>query len=285
MKKQPLWQALLVRDLFSDEKTARSWIMAGRVLVDNRRIDKPGFAVTSDSKIDVKGLDQRYVSRGGLKLEGALRDFHINVTAKTALDAGASTGGFTDCLLQHGAAKVYAVDVGYGQLAGKLRADPRVVVYERMNIGSLLQADLDPLPTLATLDLSYLSLRKGVPIVWQLMAPEATVVCLVKPLFEIESSEARRSGIIRDAEDYAAVLHELIAFLTSESIPVVDITHSRERGSKGTFEFFLHIRAGESPKADDLRARIVESVRATLLDEVEKQPDKQNFQEKLHEEK
>lgn len=268
MKKQPLWQVLLARNFFSDEKTARSWIMAGRVTVNGRRIDKPGFATAQGSQIHVKGLEQRYVSRGGLKLEAALRHFQVEAHGEIALDAGASTGGFTDCLLQHGAAKVYAVDVGYGQLAGKLRADPRVVVYERMNIGSLSRDDLNPAPTLAALDLSYLSLRKAVPVVWRLMAPKATILCLVKPLFEIDDSEARRTGIISDPDDYRAVLQALVDALRSESIPVAGITHSRERGSKGTFEFFLHIRTGAAPEPDDLQTTIVESVRAALLDEV-----------------
>lgn len=144
MKKIPVWKLLIEQDIFPDKKTALGWVMAGKVLVDNHRVDKIGQIVPADSEVLVKGLEQKYVGKGGLKLEGALVDFNIDVTDKIALDVGASTGGFTDCLLQHGVAKVYAIDVGFGQLAGKLRTDERVVNMEDTNISDVSPDDLQP---------------------------------------------------------------------------------------------------------------------------------------------
>src|ERR1035437_4637696 len=143
MKKIPIWQLLVNKGFFNDKKTAESWIMAGSVLANENRIDTSGQMVYQTDEIRIKGFNQKYVSKGGLKLEGALSDFNINIEGLVAIDAGASTGGFTDCLLQHGASKVYAVDVGYGQLAGKLRIDPRVINMEKVNISNLFSNSLN----------------------------------------------------------------------------------------------------------------------------------------------
>jgi len=167
MKKVPITDLLIERGFFPDRKTAESWIMSGKVIVNNERVETSGQRFAVNSEIRIKGLDLKYVGKGGLKLEGALADFHLHVEGIVALDAGACTGGFTDCLLQHGASKVYAVDVGYGQLAGKLRVDKRVVNMERTNIGDVLPERLNPKPTLATVDLSYLSLKKKHPDYFQ----------------------------------------------------------------------------------------------------------------------
>lgn len=196
----------------------------------------------------VKGLEQKYVSRGGLKLEGALRHFGVDVKGRVVLDAGASTGGFTDCLLQHGAARVYAVDVGYGQLAGKLRNDPRVVNMERTNISDTRLQELTPKPSLATLDLSYLSLRKAVPIVSKLLTDQGELNCLVKPLFEVADPQARRTGIIPELSMYEEILADLAAAINRMGLTVLGAAPSQVTGSKGTLEFWLRISKLTKPK-------------------------------------
>lgn len=164
-KKIPLWELLVDRGYFEDQDHAKRWIMAGKVIVNSQRANSAAEKVREDAHILVKGIELKYVGKGGLKLEGALNNFDLDVKGKFALDAGASTGGFTDCLLQHGASKVYAIDVGFGQLAGKLRLDQRVVNMERVNISDVRPEQLVPRPEVATIDLSYLSLKKGIPIV------------------------------------------------------------------------------------------------------------------------
>ncbi|GHO91763.1 TlyA family rRNA (cytidine-2'-O)-methyltransferase [Reticulibacter mediterranei] len=196
-RKVPLADLLVEVGLFEHIDEAKRWIMAGKVLVNDQRFDKPSMKVRRDAKLRVLGRS-RYASRGGYKLETALEHFAIDVSGQVALDCGASTGGFTDCLLQHSAAYVYAVEVGYGQLAGSLRVHPQVKNLERTNLSDLTPAMLDPAPMLITLDLSYLSLTKALPIAAPLLAPKGLILALVKPLFEVESAEARRSGHIDD---------------------------------------------------------------------------------------
>lgn len=188
---------LAERGIFESVEEARPWIMTGQVLVNEQRVDKPGMLVPADAVLRVRGR-HRYASRGGYKLEAALEHFQVNVSGRVALDSGASTGGFTDCLLQHGASLVYAVEVGHGQLAGRLRADARVRNLERTNLSDLVVTVLQPPPTLITLDLSYLSLTKALPIAASLVEPGGQVLSLLKPLFEVESAAARRSGQVDD---------------------------------------------------------------------------------------
>jgi 23S rRNA (cytidine1920-2'-O)/16S rRNA (cytidine1409-2'-O)-methyltransferase len=197
MGKCSLVTLLIERSIFDSQEEARRWVMAGQVLVNEQRIDKPGMQVPRDAVIRVRGR-HRYASRGGYKLEAALEHFKVPVAGCTVLDCGASTGGFTDCLLQHGAALVYAVEVGHGQLVGRLRADERVRNLEHTNLSDLLTMALDPPPSIITLDLSYLSLTRALPISAVLIVPEGEVLALLKPLFEVESTEARRSGQVDD---------------------------------------------------------------------------------------
>lgn len=239
-RKVPLCVLLTDLGLCADQQEAERWIMAGRVIVDDHRVDKPGELVPGDAEVHIKGL-RKYVGKGGYKLEGALRDLDVSVKEAIVLDTGASTGGFTDCLLQHGAERVYAVDVGYGMLVGKLRNDPRVVVLERTNISDLSPDQLSPQPSLATLDLSYISLQKAIPIVANLLESEGEMICLVKPLFEIADSEPRRTGKIPDAASYSRLLRDLVDFVRKEGLDPVSLTHSRVTGSRGTREFFLRI--------------------------------------------
>jgi len=264
MTKIPLWKLLVDEGFFEDRRTATGWIMSGKVLVDGRRVDKAGYPVSQDAGVRVKGLDARYVGKGGLKLEGALSDFRMDVSGRVALDTGAATGGFTDCLLQHGAVRVYAVDAGYGQLAGKLRIDERVVNMERTNISDVSPDRLRPRPSLATVDLSYLSLKKAVPIVAGLLDSGGEMLCLVKPLFEVADAEARRTGTIKDPAMFWEVLCDLVHCADSLGLKAMGVTHSHVTGNKGTAEFFLRISSGESAVPEGMPTQIDAAVDAAL---------------------
>lgn len=260
MKKIPLWELLVVRGLAEDRKSAEGWILTGKVLVNNQRADSAGERVLPTIDIRIKGLDHKYVGKGGLKLEGALTGFQVDVSGRIALDTGASTGGFTDCLLQRGAARVYAIDAGYDQLAGKLRSDPRVVNMERTNIGDVTAEQLVPRPSVATVDLSYLSLRKAIPILAALLEPDGELICLVKPLFEISDSEARRTGVIEHPDQLREVLLSLVQYTQELGYSCLGITHSPITGNTGTHEFFMHIKLAGSPSSADLDQQIDQSV-------------------------
>lgn len=265
-KKIPLWELLVERGYFEDKDRASRWVMAGKVIVDHQRANSVAEKVNRDAKVIVKGIDLKYVGKGGLKLEGALQSFGIDVKGKVALDTGASTGGFTDCLLQHGASKVYAVDVGYGQLAGKLRVDPRVVNMEKVNISEVKPEQLQPKPEIATIDLSYLSLKKGIPIVADLLASNGDMLCLVKPLFEVEDSEIRRTGEITDENVYKEVLYDLVRFVERKGYYSIGVTHSPVTGNKGTREFFLWVSLDSNQKKRDINQDISNAIKevATL---------------------
>jgi len=256
-KKAPVWEILVERGIVEDRKSAESWVMAGKVLADGVRIDKPGQPVPLSADIVVKGIDQKYVGKGGLKLEGALSDLSVDVSGIIAIDAGASTGGFTDCLLQHGAAKVYAVDVGFGRLAGKLHVDPRVVPMEKVNIGDETLEKLDPTPTLATVDLSYLSLKKAIPILAKILHGRGDMICLVKPLFEVPDSDMRRTGVIDDPDVYRELLKDLAGFVEELGYRAAGITYSHVTGNKGAREFF--IRVSLDPSLDRLAEDILDA--------------------------
>lgn len=251
MKRVSLWELLVDRGFCADRKTATGWIMAGQVIVDGQRIDKAGCLVSADTTVRVKGI-KKYVGKGGLKLEGALADFGVDVSGRVVLDAGASTGGFTDCLLQHGAARVYAVDAGYGLLAGKLRVDERVVNWEKTNISELSPEQLQPTPTLATVDLSYLSLQIAIPIVARLVDRQGDMICLVKPLFEVPDSQARRTGKIEDPAMYRQVLHDLVEYVDNMGLKTVGVASSRIPGRRGTREFFLRISLDQTRPSEAL---------------------------------
>ncbi len=229
---------LAERGIFESAKEARPWIMTGQVLVNEQLIDKPGMLVARDAVLRVRGR-HRYVSRGGYKLEAAIERFRVNVAGCVALDCGASTGGFTDCLLQHGARLVYAVEVGYGQLVGSLRADARVRNLERTNLSDLVSSDLDPRPSLVTLDLSYLSLTKALPVAAALVEPEGYVLALLKPLFEVESPEARRSGQIDDPALLVMALRRVLEAGTGTGLVPLGAAKLALKPRHGVTEFFV----------------------------------------------
>ena len=263
-KKKTLWERLEAEGFFAEQKQALPWVMAGSVFVGNVRMKSLMDRVTEENEITIKGFDMPYVSKGGLKLEAAIRDFQIAVENRVCIDAGACTGGFTDCFLKHGAQKVYAVEVGFGQLSGSLRQDARVVNLEKTNISDEKLLSLDPRPNLGSVDLSYLSLRKGIPAFRAVMHGEGELICLVKPLFETEDATARRTGII-DPQSYAKVLESLIADLNAqENTQVLAVTHSAVTGNNGTHEFFLHVAFSKEGAPQALNEAISLSIERAL---------------------
>jgi 23S rRNA (cytidine1920-2'-O)/16S rRNA (cytidine1409-2'-O)-methyltransferase len=246
VNKERLDIALVKRGLAPSRERARAIIMAGQVFVQDRLVDKPGTLVPLDAELRLAQVpdELKYASRGGLKLEKALDTFGLNPSGLVALDAGASTGGFTDCLLQHGAKRVYAVDVGQGQLAWTLRNDPRVVVMERTNIRYL--ASLPEAMQCAAIDVSFISLRLVLPAIAPLLAPGAWVVALVKPQFEAGKAEVDRGeGIISDPAVHQRVLQELEEWILQHtSFHVQGVTDSPIYGRDGNREFLLHLSLG-----------------------------------------
>ncbi len=237
-QKVPLAALLVEHGCFACLDEARRWIMAGKVLVNNHRFDKPGMLVPRDAIIHIRGRS-RYASRAGYKLEAALEHFAVDVVGRITLDCGASTGGFTDCLLQHGAALVYAVDVGHGQLIGRLRLDSRVRNLEQINLSSVTLTLLAPPPSLITLDLSYLSLTKALPVATALLTPEGQILALVKPLFEVENSEARRTGHIGDPMLLVTALQQVIDAGTACGLAVQGVAKLALPPRHGVHEFFV----------------------------------------------
>lgn len=236
--KQRLDVRLVEKGLAVSRQRARAVIMAGKVLVDTQRVDKPGTLVSDCADIQVKGDPLPYVSRGGLKLEAAVQTLGVNVQGLICMDVGASTGGFTDCLLQHGAEHVYAVDVGYGQLAWQLRRDPRVTAIERTNIRHM-STDKISLPIdLATIDVSFISLKIVVPQVLEFLKPEGRILALIKPQFEVGKGKVGKGGVVKDVKEHQAVIESLSAFFGSLSLSCSPAVASPVLGPKGNQEYF-----------------------------------------------
>ncbi len=249
----------LARGLFQSRERARAVIMAGSVRVNGQVLDKPGARISTDAVIEVMDEPHSYVSRGGLKLAHALSTFGIDVQGATAIDVGASTGGFTDCLLKNGAAVVYAVDVGYGQLAWELRSDPRVIVMEKTNARFLRNTDVAPCH-IATVDVSFISLKLILPPLFDIVIPGGDIVALVKPQFEAGRERIGKGGVVRDAEVHFDVLKTLVSFVSDSDRTAKAICPSPVRGPKGNVEFLLHIINGPCRGGVDIRAEIERAV-------------------------
>lgn len=241
MAKERLDKLLLDRGLAPTRERAKALIMAGQVVVGDHLADKAGQLVAVDTEIRLKGEVHPYVSRGGLKLQKALDEFGIDVTGLVVMDVGASTGGFTDCLLQRGAAMVFAVDVGYGQLAWKLRQDERVVNLEKTNIRYLDAATLRAVPQMAVIDASFISLEKVLPPVLDLVSPSATIVALIKPQFEVGRGEVGKGGVVRDEKKHAQVISAITLLATELKLEVRGVTESPILGPKGNKEFLIYL--------------------------------------------
>lgn len=241
MKKERLDVLLVNRGLFESREKAKSSIMSGVVFVAGQKEDKPGLKVDVDSEIVIKENVHPYVSRGGLKLEKAIKVFNIDLKSKTAIDIGASTGGFTDCMLKNGAAKVFAVDVGYGQLAWELRNDERVVCMERTNIRYVQPEQLGTLVDFASIDVSFISLKKVIPVAVKLMTEEGELVCLIKPQFEAGRDKVGKHGVVRDPQVHEAVIKDIIAFALETDLKVKGLDFSPIKGPEGNIEYLIYL--------------------------------------------
>jgi 23S rRNA (cytidine1920-2'-O)/16S rRNA (cytidine1409-2'-O)-methyltransferase len=242
MKNNRLDTVLVERGLAPTLEKARALILARAVRVNGEYLDKAGVPVAAEAQIQIKGDDNPYVSRGGLKLKAALDEFKLDVRALVALDVGASTGGFTDCLLQAGALKVYAVDVAYGQLSWKLRGDKRVVVIERTNIRFYDGVHFTETPALATIDVSFISLKSVLPPVLKLLSDDGIILALIKPQFEAGRDEVGRHGVIKDVQVHKRVVEEVVSFCQSAGLIVEGTCASPLLGPAGNTEFFILAR-------------------------------------------
>lgn len=261
---------LLVKGGFAESREkAKAIIMSGNVFVNNNREDKAGQTFDEKAIIEVRGNTLKYVSRGGLKLEKAMANFEVSIDGKICMDVGASTGGFTDCMLQNGAVKVYSIDVGHGQLAWKLRQDERVVCMEKMNIRYVTNEDIPDLIDFSSIDVSFISLTKVLGPVRNLLADNGQVVCLIKPQFEAGREKVGKKGVVRDKKVHIEVIEMVVEFAKSIGFNVLNLDFSPIKGPEGNIEYLLHIEKGENAdtinKTDlDLINKIVEKAHDTL---------------------
>ena len=237
--KRRLDAVLVERKLAGSRERAKALILAGAVLVDRQLVDKAGAMIPENAVIELKGRDNPYVSRGGLKLEGALKDFGLDVKGLVCLDAGASTGGFTDCLLKSGAERVFAVDVGYGQLAWKLRQDPRVTAIERTNVRHMEKGALPCPVDLAVIDVSFISLKIVAPAVARFLKKDGKVLALIKPQFEVGRGKVGKGGVVKDPGLHREVIRSLTAFFEKSGFASLGVRPSVLPGPKGNTEFFI----------------------------------------------
>lgn len=242
MKHKERLDVLLVeKGLCESRSRAQAVIMSGEVYVNGQKSDKPGTPTDVEAEIEIRGNACPYVSRGGLKLEKALRDFGVDPTGLTCLDSGASTGGFTDCLLQNGAKQVFAIDVGYGQLAWSIRTDPRVVCMERTNIRYVTPEQLGTPVQLAVIDVSFISLRIVLPAVKALLSADGQIICLIKPQFEAGKENVGKKGVVRDPAVHQAVLNSFLQLADELQMTVCNLTFSPVKGPEGNIEFLGHL--------------------------------------------
>ena len=258
--KERLDAAVVARGLVSGRDRAKGLIMAGQVYVDGQKADKPGQQVDESSRIEVRGETLAYVSRGGLKLEKAMAAFGLSLEGAVCADIGASTGGFTDCMLQNGATRVYAIDVGYGQLAWKLRGDPRVVNLERTNIRHVTREQVPEELDFISVDVSFISLKLVLPVAWRLLKNGCKAVCLVKPQFEAGRELVGKKGVVRDPATHRMVILGVLEAARELGFRPLALTFSPVKGPEGNIEYLLLLEKGEGPSqvAAEDAARVVE---------------------------
>lgn len=252
---------LVEQGLADSRKKAKAIIMSGIVYVDNNKEDKAGTTFEETARIEVRGNTLKYVSRGGLKLEKAMNNFGVTLEGKVCMDVGASTGGFTDCMLQNGAVKVYSVDVGHGQLAWKLRNDERVVCMEKTNIRYVTPDDIDDVIEFASIDVSFISLTKVLPAVRELMTPGGEIVCLIKPQFEAGREKVGKKGVVRELSTHIEVVQMIVDYARANGFRTLHLSYSPIKGPEGNIEYLLHITKDESRENEefDIRALVEES--------------------------
>lgn len=235
------------RGLAESREKAKTLIMAGQVYVDGQKADKPGDTFSEDAAVEVRGKGLPYVSRGGLKLEKAMREFGLQLQGRTCMDIGASTGGFTDCMLQNGAQRVYSVDVGYGQLAWSLRTDPRVVNLERTNARYLTREQVPEEIDFFSVDVSFISLTLILPAVRPLLAEHGQAMCLIKPQFEAGREKVGKKGVVRDKAVHEEVIEKICSFALENGFSVLGLTFSPVKGPEGNIEYLIYLERSEAP--------------------------------------
>lgn len=266
MKIKKRLDVLLVEQGYADSRTkAQAIIMSGQVYVAGQKADKPGMSFEETVEVEVRGATCPYVSRGGLKLEKALRDFNIRPVDYVCSDSGASTGGFTDCLLQQGAKKVFAIDVGYGQLDWKIRSDPRVVVMERTNIRYVTPEQLGEPLDLSVIDVSFISLKIVLPVIKTFLKASGQVVCLIKPQFEAGKDKVGKKGVVREPETHKEVLDNFVELANALNFRILGLTFSPVKGPEGNIEFLAHLTldtvTGIEPDTEDVVAKAHQSLK------------------------
>ena len=246
MKKR-LDMMLVERALAPSREKAKAYIMAGQVYVDGQKEDKAGSMFADTVKVEVRGNTLPYVSRGGLKLEKAMNEFDVSLSGKVCMDVGASTGGFTDCMLQNGGVKVYSIDVGYGQLDWKLRNDPRVICMEKTNIRYVVPEDIQERPAFSSIDVSFISLTKVLLPVRNLLTEDGEIVCLIKPQFEAGRDKVGKKGVVREAATHLEVVERVIDMAIENGFSVLGLEFSPVKGPEGNIEYLLYVEKSEAP--------------------------------------
>lgn len=238
--KERLDVLLVEKGIFGSRERARASIMAGEIFIDGQRVDKCGEKVKESSNIEFKGEQLPFVSRGGLKLQKAVKNFNIDLNEKVCFDIGASTGGFTDCMLQNGAKKVFSIDVGYGQFAWKLRIDPRVVCMERTNIRYVTIDDIGEYGDFASIDVSFISLKKVVPTVLQLLNDNGYIMALIKPQFEAGREKVGKKGVVREKSTHEEVVSSIVEFVKKSDCKIIRLDYSPIKGPEGNIEYLIY---------------------------------------------
>jgi len=260
LAKQRLDVYLQENNLASSRSAAQALIMAGDVYIDNQKAMKAGEMVKGTERIEVRGGGLQYVSRGGLKLEKAMKVFPISLKDKVCVDIGASTGGFTDCMLQNGASKIFAVDVGYGQLAWKLRQDERVVNLERTNIRYVTENEIPDAPNFFSVDVSFISLKIVLPVIYGLLRNDGSGVCLIKPQFEAGREKVGKKGVVRDKNVHIEVIENVLEFTRKIGFSVCGLDFSPVRGPEGNIEYLMYVKkCGEETESFDIPALVEKS--------------------------
>ena len=258
-KKERLDVLLVEKNIISSREKAKACIMEGKVYVDGQKVDKAGEKVSIDANIEYRGDTLKYVSRGGLKLEKAMNEYDISLENKVCMDIGASTGGFTDCMLQNGAAKVFSVDVGYGQFAWKLRTDDRVVCMERTNIRYVTPEDIGELLDFASIDVSFISLKKIMPATLNLLKENGEVVALIKPQFEAGREKVGKKGVVREKETHKEVVYGIVDYLLEQDLNILGVNYSPIKGPEGNREYLVYFTK-DKDKISQFKREDVESV-------------------------
>ena len=257
VEKERLDVLLVQQGLANSRELAKAYIMAGNVYVDGQKEDKAGTKVAVTAKLEVKGNQMKYVSRGGYKLEKAMDVFGIRLDGKICLDIGASTGGFTDCMLQNGASKVYAIDVGYGQFAWKLRNDERVVCLEKTNVRYVTHEQVPDEGDFASIDVSFISLTKVLPAVLGVLGEKGQLVCLIKPQFEAGREKVGKKGIVRDSSVHREVIEMIVEYVRTQSLGILGLDFSPIKGPEGNIEYLIYLDKSRSGMhEDEVQARV-----------------------------